>query len=218
MATSKYFNHTANTAQQNLISDLVTEAIQQRGIDVHYIPREVVEDNETLNEAEVSRFESNYPIEMYVERVDNFNGDASMFSKFGGFSLEDSMTLVISKTRYTEELSQVKDKPEQKDIIYIPYADLTLEIQKVLEDESFYQMGQNYVWRVKCTKFKYGNEDFETEVDDLDDMIDQLEMEADADLGGIQIVSQTQEEQEADPEPTPTRKSPIIDVDIGDVL
>lgn len=216
MAVNKYFSHVNHAGQQKLVDELITEAIQTRGIEVLYIPREVVEDDALINEAKASLFNNAIEIEMYVEEVTNFNGMGDLFRSFGSFSMEDSATLMVSQTRFHEEVDS-NGEPRQKDLIYIPYADLMFEVDKKLEDESFMQWGQNYVYRLKCTKFKFGGEDFDLDdVDTLDsfnDTLDTLEHE----LATAELTPQVEPLDIADTisiEPT----QPSIDFDIGDVL
>lgn len=217
MAVSKYFNHVNHEGQQGLINDLIIEAIQTRGIDVLYLPREVIDDNELLNETKLTLFNQAVEIEMYVEEVTNYNGMGDLFRSFGSFSMEDSATLLMSQRRF-KELVPGLDEPRHKDLIYIPYADLMFEIDKKLEDESFMQWGQNYVYRVKCTKFKFGGEDFDLseeseEMFEFNDALGELER----DLAISEITPIVEPTDVADKiEISPER--PIINTDFGDVL
>lgn len=217
MAVSKYFNHTSHEGQQGLINDLIIEAIQTRGIDVLYLPREVIDDNDLLNEANQSLFQHAHVIEMYVEEVTNYNGMGDLFKSFGSFSMEDSATLLMSQKRFKEEIPDLEE-PRSKDLIYIPYADLMFEVDKKLEDESFMQWGQNYVFRVKCTKFKFGGEDFDLE-EESEEMFDFNEAlgSLEHDLAVAELTPQVQPTDIANEiEISPSQ--PVIDTDIGDVL
>ena len=81
MATSVYFSG-AVRSEQDLYEDLVTESIKVFGQDVVYIPRESLGEDALLNE-EWSQFTQAYPVEMYLENTDGFDGDGNLLGKFG---------------------------------------------------------------------------------------------------------------------------------------
>jgi hypothetical protein len=178
MATSQYFNHFSHAGEQKLISDLVTEFIQQRGVDAYYIVRELVDEIEMFNEAEFNNFKDAKSLEFYLESITNFNGEGDLFSKFGGFGFEDTATLMYSQARFAEEMVGLRTEPTPGDLVYVPYTQQFYEVQKRLQDEDFRQVGVNRVWRVRVVKFKYGHEDFDTgiqEIDDLETVVDTVD-------------------------------------------
>lgn len=177
MPVSPYFNNTSHLGQQKLTEDLITEAIQLRGVDAYYIPRETIDDIAMFNEAEKNRFAVAKSVELYVENITNFNGQGDIFSKFGGFTFEDRATLVYSANRFKEELVGFREEPKPGDLIYIEFADVLFEVQKRLEDEDWRQWGRNYVYRLEVSKFKYGHEEFSTGIDDIDDITADLEFD-----------------------------------------
>ena len=69
MPTNFYFNNNAHFGQQNLIEDLIIESIKIYGYDNFYIPRTLVKEDDLFGEDELSKFDSEYPIEMYVKNV-----------------------------------------------------------------------------------------------------------------------------------------------------
>lgn len=177
MAVSPYFQHVNHPGEQKLSEDLVVEAIQLNGVNVHYIPRETINDDEMFNEAEINKFRDARLIEMFPERISNFNGDGDLFSKFGGFTLTDSATFVVAKRRFVEELGDLFPKPRDGDLIYIDFADQMFEIQKLKEDENWRAFGMNNVFRMELTKFQYGHEDISTGIPNIDDMVSNFEIE-----------------------------------------
>ena len=50
MATNQYFNKFSNSAEQRLVQDLVDEAIKINGVDMVYIPRSVMNEDEIFGE------------------------------------------------------------------------------------------------------------------------------------------------------------------------
>ncbi|CAL9980748.1 head closure Hc2 [Vibrio phage D528] len=190
MATNKYFNNQKNTAQQQLAEQLIIQAIQHRGIDVKYIPAEHIEEDKIFNESLRTKFSNDIDIEVYVEDITNFNGSGDLYQAFGGFTMTDNATLVISQKRFKEEMVKAnvsKEEPDDGDLIYIPYANLMFEVDKVLEDADFRQWGQNYVFRIRATKYSYGHEELSTGDPDIDQLMN-LDLDIDVQDGVDTVV------------------------------
>lgn len=169
MAVSPYFNHVGHAGQQKLVEDLIVQAVQQRGVDIMYLPRAIVEDNELFNEATKSKFANAHTLEVHVESITNFNGMGDIWSQMGGMEMEDRMTIMFSQKRFAEELGDGVI-PQPNDLVYVPYTDTMFEVTKPLEDEDYHQWGKNYVFRLLCSKFDYGHEDISTGIAELDDI------------------------------------------------
>lgn len=186
MAVSQYFNHVSDQGQQNLVEDLIEEAIQQRGVNTYYITREIQEHVDLFNEGNKNSFSNSKLIEMQIEEISNFNGEGDLFSAFGGFTLEDTVTFKVSARRFREELG-VESKPTAGDIIYLDFADQAFEVQKRLEDEDYRQWGKNYTFRIRCTKFVYEGEEMETTIPELDSLDDLLHSIDESDPLAVQV-------------------------------
>jgi hypothetical protein len=143
------------------MDDLIVESIKQKGFDVNYIPREIVNYNEILGEGETYTFANNYIIEMYMENVEQWGGQGDIFSKFG-LQISDEATLVVSKSRFIEELDGVRNMPHEGDLLYLPFSQSFLQIKKMEYDSSFWPQGQNYVWQLKTELFSFAGEEFAT--------------------------------------------------------
>ena len=72
MATNVYFSHKVKT-EKNLYEDIVIESLKMYGQDVIYIPRQLINRDELLNE-DYSKFTDAYTIEMYIETSEGFAG------------------------------------------------------------------------------------------------------------------------------------------------
>ena len=124
MATNVYFNQ-AVRGERNLHEDIVIETIKIGGMDVYYIPREIVEIDTILNEDIISKFTSAFKIEMLLENVDGFEGDGKLLSKFG-LEIRDQITLILSVKRWKQCISRYSDvingasRPREGDLIYFP--------------------------------------------------------------------------------------------------
>ena len=97
MATSVYFSG-AVKSEQDLYEDLVTESIKIFGQDVVYLPREQVSEDDLLNEV-VNQYTQAFPVEMYLENVDGFEGDGNLLGKFG-LEIRDQGTFVVTRRRW----------------------------------------------------------------------------------------------------------------------
>ena len=111
MAVNKHF-HTngavAISSEQNLYKDLVAEAIQIYGHDVYYLDRTLVAEDTIWGEDALSKFNTQSPIEMYMEDVDGgYAGERELMSQFGLQNLSEA-TFVVSKSRFQEKTKQIQ--------------------------------------------------------------------------------------------------------------
>ena len=111
MAVNKHF-HTSGaaavTSEKNLYADLVAEAIQIYGHDVHYLDRTLVAEDTVLGEDSISKFQYSAPIEMYMEDADGgFAGERELMTQFGLQNLSEA-TFVVSKDRFQGKTKQVR--------------------------------------------------------------------------------------------------------------
>ena len=111
MAVNKHF-HTSGaaaiTTEKNLYRDLVTEAIQIYGHDVHYLDRTLVAEDTVLGEDSISKFQYSAPIEMYMEDADGgYAGERELMTQFGLQNLSEA-TFVVSKERFQDKTKQIQ--------------------------------------------------------------------------------------------------------------
>ena len=171
MATNTFFTQ-GTAGEQGLVQDLVDEQIKMFGKDVYYLPRTLVNENTVFTEDAQSTFSSAHVIEMYIEDAGGWRGDGDMFTKFG-VRISDQVTLICSKRRFTAAVDDnttliVEGRPNEGDLIYIPMANKIFEIQFVEHEVPFYQLGEQYVWGLRCELFEYSDEDIETGVAAID--------------------------------------------------
>ena len=106
MAVNKYFQRNYYTPnEQRLAEDLIVESIKIQGVDVQYLPRNVYERDNLFGEAPMSRFDLSVPIEVYVNNVQNFEGEGDLLTKFG-LEIRDSITLTMSRRRWDQIRSE----------------------------------------------------------------------------------------------------------------
>ena len=66
-----------------------------------YLPRTIVNRDTIFDEDALSKFTQAYPVEMYLENVDGYEGEGDLFTKFG-IEIRDQATFVLSKRRWEE--------------------------------------------------------------------------------------------------------------------
>lgn len=161
MVTRNY-NITRPQNEQDLVEELIIEAIQAKGQDVNYIFREKINEDLVLGEDTSSKFTEYVVIEMYLDLVTQYNGDGDIFSGFG-MSYSDHAEFLVSSRRCKEEFERYGlMRPREGDLIYMPTSDTIWEISKVKEDHQYYQLGKNYQYRIITNIFQYSDEEIET--------------------------------------------------------
>lgn len=159
-------------AEASLLEDLIIEALSIDGNDFYYLPRKMISRDLILNEAVESRFTEAYTIEMYLENVDGFSGDGTLFSKFG-LEIRDQATLVVSKKRWeqlvgTDNNSIGSPRPLEGDLLYFPLTKSFFEIKFVDHQKPFYQLAKLPVYKLQVELFEYSNENVDTGIAELD--------------------------------------------------
>ena len=97
MPTNHFFSK-GTINEQYLYEDLIIEAMQIYGHDVFYLPRTIVNRDTIFDEDALSSFTQAYPVEMYLENVDGYEGEGDLFTKFG-VELRDQATFIVSRKR-----------------------------------------------------------------------------------------------------------------------
>ena len=169
MATSVYFSG-AVRSEQDLYEDLVTESIKVFGQDVVYLPRESLGEDALLNE-EWSQFTQAYPVEMYLENVEGFEGDGNLLGKFG-LEIRDQANLVVTKRRWDQAVGQnIVDgqaSPNEGDLIYFTMTQRLFEIKYVEPKSPFYQLADLPSYTLTAELFEYNDQHFDTGYDEID--------------------------------------------------
>ena len=158
--------------EQGLVQDLVDEQIKMFGKNVYYIPRTLVKEDSVFGEDTLSKFEGAFEVEVYLEDAGGFRGDGDIFSKFG-VRIQDQVTFIISRRRFTAAVDDnatliVEGRPNEGDLIHFSMVNKTFEIQYVEHEQPFYQLGNQYVWGLRCELFEYSDEDIDTGVAAVD--------------------------------------------------
>ena len=178
MALNPYFQQ-GSQGEQRLVQDLINEHLRIYGIEVTYIPRKFVNQATIIEEVTASKFDDNFSVEMYVNSYDGYSGAGDVLTKFG-MSLRDEVELTVSKERFEEFIApfmvasddiDLGSRPREGDLVFFPLGQRLFEIKFVEHEDPFYQLGKNYVYKLKCELFEYEDEVIDTSLDIIDTQV-----------------------------------------------
>jgi hypothetical protein len=166
-----YFSHGTRN-EQYLLEDLIIESISIWGQEFMYIPRQLVAKDEILGEDRLSKFEHAYPIDMYLENVNGFEGQGAFIQKFG-LMMEQSATLTVARRTWERVVGKnnqsiLPNRPCEGDLLYYPLTKGLFEIKFVEHQDPFYQLKKLYVYRLQVELFQYASERIETGIPTID--------------------------------------------------
>jgi len=167
--TNVFFNNFQASQEQLLIEDLVIESIKIYGHDVYYCPRTLVNKDEIYGEDSISKYNTQYMVEMYIKNVMGFQGEGDFMSKFN-LQIRDQMTLTIARRTFFDEIGNVEslDRPQEGDLIYFPLNKKIFVVKFVEHEAIFYQMGSLQTYDLNCELWEYSNEILNTGIEDID--------------------------------------------------
>ena len=192
MALNPHFLQ-GSRGEQRLVQSLINEHLKIYGVEVTFIPRKFVNQSTIIEEVTASKFDDNFLIEAYVDNYDGYAGAGDVLTKFG-MSLRDEVTLTISKERFEEFIAPFMDadddielssRPREGDLVFFPLGQRLFEIKFVEHEEPFYQLGSNYVYKLKCELFEYEDEVIDTSIDAIDTQVEDEGYIANLQLVGI---------------------------------
>lgn len=197
MARNRYFNqYSPVKKEQNLVEDLIIEAIKIYGVDVYYLPRTHVNLDRLYAEDASMRFTDALEMEMYIKSFDGFMGQEDFLSKFG-LQIDESITFVIAQKRFSQalktcfltersyniiteegdELLQEQTynyegilRPREGDLLWFPMAGYLYEVKFTENIENFYQLGKLYTYELRCERYEYSSEKLDTGISDIDNV------------------------------------------------
>lgn len=176
MPTNFYFQSGDNigtTNEQRLVEDLIIESLKIYGHDTYYLPRTLVNKDTIFDEDELSKFTQAYPMEMYLDNVNGYEGQGDIFTRFG-LEVRDQATFVMAKRRWENMVETTggtftqTERPSEGDLIYLAKTKSLFEIKYVDFQNPFYQLNQIYVYRLVCELFEYSSEDLDTGIATID--------------------------------------------------
>ena len=178
MATNLYFNNYNAHGEQNLVEDLIVESIKMMGFDAMYLPNDNSQSRDLLyGEDPVKKFESAFPLEMYLSSDPlDYIGKKDFFSKFG-LEIKDDVNVIVSRRAFAQRVPQnTFTRPREGDLVYIPFLNGTgelFEIKFAEQSKDFHMLGrpQPYFYELNLEKFKYSQEVIDTGNDDIDSIV-----------------------------------------------
>lgn len=169
-----------SSSEQRLVQDLINEQLKMYGQDVVYLPRNIINKNTILREITASEFDDSFRIEAYLVNYEGFGGQGDILSKFG-VKTTDEVTFIISKERYEDFISpfislnpqiELKSRPEEGDLIYLPLDNTIFEIKYVEGKKPFYQLNNLYVYELRCEVMDYEADDvINTSINEVDESV-----------------------------------------------
>lgn len=171
MATNLYFSQKVKS-EQGLYEDIVIESLKMYGQDVYYLPRDIVNKDPIFADDIPSRFNSAYKIEMYIDNPEGFDGEGDIFTKFG-VELRDQATFVVARRRWAQTVKRHDNeitgvRPREGDLLYLTLSNTVFEIMHVEHEQPFYQLSNLPTYKLRCEKFEYNDEDFDTNIEVID--------------------------------------------------
>lgn len=167
------FNFNFHNNEFDMYNQMQDETVQQHGITVQYLPRQLKKHDLILGEDPASFFDQFWDLTMYVESAVRFNGQGDLFAKFG-LTISDQISLKIQMDRFNTETSN--HVPLSGDLIYVPMGKWIFEIFHVEDEDPWYTIGKPMNFRFECRMFEYANEEVNTNIPDVDNLNDKQDV------------------------------------------
>ena len=152
--TNNYFQSgrgIGSSTEQDLLQQLVNEAIGIVGAEVAYIPRNLVKLDDLYREDTLSSFTKNFTMPVYVENYDSFMGIGPQITNFG-FQLNYQLRLVCSREVFKSTIGLTV--PVEGDLIYYPTSNGLFEIKFIEDKNPLYPLGSRQYFVMACETFK----------------------------------------------------------------
>ena len=177
MATSKYFSNYQSKPEQRIIEDLIVESIKIMGFDAYYIPNDNDIARDLLfGEDPVKKFQTAFPMEMYLSSIMGHMGEKDFFSKFG-LEIRNQVQVLVSKRSFGQRApANPQARPREGDLVYVPFLNgggEIYEIKFVDQNKDGFMLGRKnpYYYELDLEKFKYSQEVISTGMPDIDQVV-----------------------------------------------
>jgi hypothetical protein len=176
--TNHYFNNYGAIGEQRLVEDLIVESIKIMGFTAYYIPISNPQERDILyGEDPLKKFNSSFPIEMYLSSALQYGGDRDFFSKFG-LEVRNEASVIVSKRSYAQRVPQTatQNRPREGDLVYIPVINGVgnlFEITFTDHTKDFFMLGRRapYFYELKLEQYRFSQEVIDTGVDEIDSVV-----------------------------------------------
>lgn len=174
MPTNPYFDFYKNRPEQNLVEDLIHEAVKMFGFDCYYIPRnQSVVSDLLYGDDPLKKFDAAYPMEVYLTNSVDPGMNNDFFSKFG-LEIKNTIRIQVPRRAFAKRVPQdTHTRPKEGDLVYIPFLSGTGELYEIKytnDAADYFTLGrkQPYYWELELELFKYSHEDMNTGVEEID--------------------------------------------------
>ena len=176
-ASSQY-----STNEQRFVQSMIQESININGITVRYMPRNGLYTDSVWNERPESTFDRGLQLPMLLVSTAGFEGEGDIMTQYG-IEFREEVILSLAIPRFAELYDAYettldsdrslyeRSRPLEGDLIVIPfgrtanninqYTPKVFEITRVTtyQDGAFFQMGDNYQYKIKARLFELSGED-----------------------------------------------------------
>lgn len=186
--TNHYFNNYNAQNEQRLVEDLIVESIKIMGFAAFYIPIFNPEDRDILfGEDPLKKFQSAYPIEMYLSTALQYEGDRDFFSKFG-LEIRNEASVIVSRRSFSQRIPSDIIRPREGDLVYVPVINGVgnlFEITFTDHTKDFFMLGRKvpYFYELKLEQFRFSQEIIDTGIEEIDSIVQDVAYTIDLQLG-----------------------------------
>lgn len=167
--TNPYVNWWSDRNEQNLLQDLMSEAIRMHGINTVYLPRTMRREDALYNEDVLSQYVQTFPIEMYIKNVTGWEGGGNFLNKFG-LQIDHTITMMVSVDTFHRTITSLT-RPFEGDWVYLPAPINKLFEIKFVENQKgqgqFYPLGAITFYELQLELHTYTHEEVRTKVADI---------------------------------------------------
>lgn len=149
----------------NLYDSIQDEVCESYGIEVYYLPRKLKKHDLVFGEDPLSFFDQYWKMIMYLNSYNSFSGQGDLFAKFG-VNVTDQISLIMNQKRFANTTGNYK--PCAEDLIFVPLNKWIFEVFHIEDEDPFYLLGKQSMFRFEARLFEYSNEKMETNLTDVD--------------------------------------------------
>jgi hypothetical protein len=166
-----FFSKFTNVQEQELYQDIIVEAIGIYGMEVYYIPRNLVNFDQLYLTDDQSTYTTPIQVPIFIENVDGFQGQKDIFTKFG-LEIRDQVTLSMAKRTFDRVIKPItgQERPLEGDLIYFTVNKKVFQIKFTNNKEIFYPLGVLPLFRLTLELLEYSDETFNTGIPEIDEL------------------------------------------------
>lgn len=170
---SKYVDwFKTNNPDSRLYESIINEAVGFFGIEAYYMVRSSLSSEDALfGEDPTKMFNQAYPVTMYVQTVDQFEGFEAV-SKFG-WEVRKQARFLVPTRLFNQRMPTGFGRPREGDILWLQNFKAFFEIKKADEEHFFYTFGKEdiYGYSLVCEKWNYDQATVNTGIVAIDSTI-----------------------------------------------